>query len=244
MMKLVRIALTGLLISFLGSLPLGTLNVAIMQISISDGLLPAMYFGLGSLTSEVIYVRLSLIAMDWVRKQKKIFRFFEWVTLFIVLALAVSSFYAALHPQVKKNIILSSTLHRFWLGLFMSALNPVQIPFWFGWSTVLFSKGILQPKPVQYNVYTIGIGIGTLLGNCVFVFGGMLLSEKLNTNQNILNWVIGGIFLVTAIIQVIKMIRHKDVEHRIDHPEEEQHNFEEMILDQNVEADKKEDGNV
>ncbi|OLY94846.1 LysE family translocator [Cnuella takakiae] len=230
MMKLIRILFTGLLISFLGSLPLGTLNVAIMQISISDGLMPAIWFGLGSLTSEVVYVRLSLIAMDWVRKQKKIFSYLEWITLAIVVALAISSFYAALHPSVKKNVILSSTLHRYWLGLFMSALNPVQIPFWFGWSTVLFTKGILQPHATQYNWYTLGIGTGTLLGNFVFVFGGLLLSQKLNGNQNVLNWIIGGIFLVTAIIQAIKMMRHKDVEHRIDHPEEEQHDFESVLL--------------
>lgn len=230
MVKLLRIALTGLLISFLGSLPLGTLNVAIMQISITDGMVPALWFGLGSLTAEVVYVRLSLIAMDWVRRQKKLFRFLEWITLAIVLALAISSFYAALHPSVKKNIILSSTFHKYWLGLFMSALNPVQIPFWFGWSTVLFTKGILQPNSRQYNAYIAGIGVGTLLGNFVFVFGGLLLAEKLNSNQNVLNWVIGGIFLVTAAIQVVKMLRHKNVEHRIDHPEEEVHDFENIIV--------------
>lgn len=230
MARLIRILFTGLLISFLGSLPLGTLNIAIMQISISDGIGPAIYFGFGSLTAEIIYVRLSLIAMDWVRKQKRIFRFLEWITLAVVLALAISSFYAALHPQVKKNIILSSTLHRFWLGLFMSALNPVQIPFWFGWSTVLFTKGILKPIPLQYNFYIAGIGIGTLMGNCVFAFGGLLIAEKLNNNQNTLHWIIGSIFLITAIIQIIKMARHKDVEHRIEHPEEEHHSLEGVIL--------------
>lgn len=230
MASLLRICFTGLLISFVGSLPLGTLNIAAMQISISDGVWPALYFSLGSLTAEVVYVRLSLIAMDWVRRQKKIFQALEWITLLIVLALAVSSFYAALHPEVKKNVLLSSTLHRYWLGLFMSALNPVQIPFWFGWSTVLFTKGILQPKSSHYNVYIAGIGIGTLLGNCVFIFGGQLIADKLNNNQHILSWIIGAIFLITAIIQIIKMLRHKDVEHRINHPEEEQHPFEEAIL--------------
>src|SRR5687768_18222354 len=111
-------------ISFLGSLPLGTLNVAAMQISITDGARPALLFALGSLTAEVIYVRLSLIAMDWISRQTKLFRILEWVTLGIVVALAVSSFYAAAHPTVTKNVLLSSTLHRYWLGLFMSALNP------------------------------------------------------------------------------------------------------------------------
>ena len=67
MHKLVRVFITGMFISFLGSLPLGTLNVALMQISISDGITPALLFGFGSLTAEVVYVRLSLIAMDWIR---------------------------------------------------------------------------------------------------------------------------------------------------------------------------------
>lgn len=230
MIRLLRILFTGLLISFLGSLPLGTLNIAVMQISISDGLRPALYFALGSLTSEVVYVRLSLIAMDWVRSQKLLFRMLEWVTLAIVLALAVSSFYTALHPSVSKNIILSSTLHRYWLGLAMSAFNPVQIPFWFGWSTVLFTKGILKPDNTQYNVYIFGISLGTMLGNMVFMFGGRVLADKLAHNQNILNWVIGGVFLLTALIQVYKIARKKDVEHRIDHPEEEQHPFEDIIV--------------
>ena len=170
MSKLFRIFITGLFISFLGSLPLGSLNIAAMQISITDGVSPAILFSLGSLLAEVIYVRLSLIAMDWIRKQQKLFRILEWVTLGIVVALAISSFYAAAHPTVKKNVILSSTLNRFWLGLVMSAVNPMQIPFWFGWSTVLFTKKVLLPKASHYNFYIVGIGLCTLLGNCVFIF--------------------------------------------------------------------------
>ncbi len=235
MPKLLRIFSTGLFISFLGSLPLGTLNIAAMQISITDGISPAILFSIGSLLAEVIYVRLSLIAMDWIRKQQKIFRILEWLTLAIVLALAISSFYAAAHPSVKKNVILSSTLHRFWLGLAMSALNPMQIPFWFGWSTVLFTKKVLLPKASHYNIYILGIGLGTLLGNCVFIFGGKLIADKLNSNQHILNWVIGGIFAITAIIQLYKMLTKKDVQHRMEHPEEETKHFDERVEEMNRE---------
>jgi threonine/homoserine/homoserine lactone efflux protein len=229
MPKLLRIFLTGWFISFLGSLPLGSLNIAAMQISITDGIRPAILFSVGSLLAEVIYVRLSLIAMDWITRQQKLFRILEWVTIAIVTALAISSFYAAAHPTVNKNVILSSTLHRFWLGLFMSALNPMQIPFWFGWSTVLFTKKILLPKASHYNIYIVGIGLGTLFGNGVFIFGGKLIGDKLNNNQHILNWVIGGIFALTVIIQVWKMLTKKDVQHRIEHPEEETKHFDQEV---------------
>jgi threonine/homoserine/homoserine lactone efflux protein len=197
-------------ISFLGTLPLGTLNVSAMQISVSDGIRPAFYFAFGALLVEVIYVRLSLVGMNWVRKQKRLLQIFEWLTLFIILALSIASFYAATQHVVQKNPILSNTLHRFWLGALMSALNPVQIPFWFGWSTVLFKRNVLQPNENHFNAYLAGIGLGTLIGNSLFIFGGMILVNKLNANLNLLHIIIGCVFGFTAILQLWKMLRHKD----------------------------------
>lgn len=195
-----------------------------MQIAISDGYTQAILFSLGSLLVEMIYVRVSLVGIDWIRKQTKIFRILEWVTLLIVLALAASSFYSALHPKVKGNVILSSTLPRFILGAAMCAVNPVQIPFWFGWSTVLFTKKILLPKTSHYNLYIIGIGLGSLAGNCVFIFGGQLVAKKLNSNEEILSWVIGGIFALTALIQAWRIFfKKKDIAHKLEHPEEMTH---------------------
>jgi threonine/homoserine/homoserine lactone efflux protein len=231
MLYLRKIFFTGMLVSFLGSLPLGTLNVAAMQISISNGVASAILFSLGSLLAEVIYVRLSLVAMDWIRKQEKIFRVLEWVTLAIVIALAVSSFYAAMHPSVNKNVVLDSPLPKFVLGFIMSAVNPVQIPFWFGWSTVLFTKNILLPRKDHYNAYIVGIGLGTLFGNCVFIFGGLLIASKINNNQHILNWVIGGIFSITALIQIWKMARKKTTVHQLGHPEEVTQGMEDTIIE-------------
>jgi threonine/homoserine/homoserine lactone efflux protein len=231
MHKLLKIFFTGMLISFLGSLPLGTLNVAAMQISVTESVEHAILFAIGSLMAEMVYVRLSLVAMDWIRKQERIFRILEWVTLAIIVALAFSSFYAALHPKVEKNIILSSTLPKFLLGLLMSAVNPVQIPFWFGWSTVLFTKKILLPRNDHYNSYIIGIGIGTFIGNCVFIFGGRLMVERLNSNQHILNWVIGGIFAITALIQVWRMaLKRKTIHEKLEHPEQVTHGLEDKII--------------
>jgi threonine/homoserine/homoserine lactone efflux protein len=230
-----------MVISFLGSLPLGTLNVAAMQIAISDSVQQGFLFSTGSLLAEVIYVRLSLIAMDWIRKQRKIFAVLEWVTLAIVVALAVSSFYAAAHPKVHENVILSSSMPNLILGFVMSALNPVQIPFWFGWSTVLFTKKILLPKSSHYNFYIIGIGLGTLMGNCVFVLGGKLIADKLDQNQHVLSWIIGGIFALTALIQIWKMSHKKNVAHQIEHPEELTEQFEEKVEQINREPHQKKD---
>ncbi|HEX5668872.1 MAG TPA: LysE family transporter [Chitinophagaceae bacterium] len=207
---MLRIFMTGMFISFLGTLPMGTLNISAMQISITDGIRPALLFTSGAILVEVVYVRLTLVAMGWFRQHKKLLKGMEWLTLVIILALAISSFYTAMHPSVRSNPILSNSVHRFWLGAGLSAVNPLQIPFWFGWSTVLSERNLLKREEGLYVPYITGIGFGTLVGHCIFIFGGKLLVDSLNTSQDIIQWVIGGIFLATAIIQLIRMLRQKD----------------------------------
>jgi threonine/homoserine/homoserine lactone efflux protein len=199
---------------------MGTLNVTAMQIGIQESIENALLFALGSLTVEMIYVRISLVGIDWVSRQVKLMRAMQWITLAIIISLAVGSIMAALHPSdAVKNVVLQNKLHRTLLGMFMCAINPVQIPFWFGWSAVLFSKKILQPMAAQYNSYIVGIGIGTLMGNCVFIFGGRFLVKHIQNSQAYLNWVIGAIFTVTAFIQLYKILKGKGMTERINEVE-------------------------
>ncbi len=214
MIKLIRILGWGLMISFIGSLPLGTLNVMAMQIGIYETIQKALLFSLGSLLVEMIYVRISLIGINWINKQKKLMDIMQWITFGIVVLLAIASFYAAMQTAsgqsaASNNPLAKYSMNRFLLGIFMCAINPVQIPFWFGWSTLLFSKKILEPVSKQYNYYIVGIGLGTLAGNCIFIFGGKWLVSRIANSQQYLNWVIGGIFAVTALITLWKILKKK-----------------------------------
>jgi threonine/homoserine/homoserine lactone efflux protein len=213
-LKLLRILGWGLLISFLGSLPLGTLNVAAMQLGIYESIYNAMLFSFGSLLVEMVYVRISLVGISWIQKQQKLMNALQWITFGIIVLLALGSFYAAMQTsEVNNNNVVNPyaniAVNRFLLGAGLCAINPVQIPFWFGWSTVLFEKKILEPVKQQYNFYIVGIGIGTLAGNCVFIFGGKYLVERIANSQQYLNWVIGAIFAITAIISLVKILRKK-----------------------------------
>lgn len=216
-MGLVKVFFWGMIVSFLGTLPLGTLNVAAMQVSLAEGVKQAIYFSAGCIVIEMIYVRISLVGINWIRKQKKLFQWLEWITLGIVVALAAGSFIAASKAHPVKNVMLNNDMNRFWLGFMLASVAPMQIPFWFGWSTILFTKKILQPNNKYYNLYITGIGLGSMMGNFVFIFGGKYIVEKLNANQNLMNWVIGGIFTLTAVIQLLKILLHKDAAEKIGH---------------------------
>lgn len=215
MFSLVKIYFAGMLISFLGSLPLGTLNITAMQIAIQETLKRSLLYALGVAIVEILYVRLSLKGIDWILSNQKVFYILEWITVGLFLLLAASSFWTARKKNsTQKHILLNNRVNRFFLGLGMSAMNPVQLPFWFLWSSYLFSTGVLESSTISFNVYTLGIGTGTIIGLLFFIFGGKWLVRKLNTGQRTINILVGLVFLISAIIQFTRVIS-KPMEQRL-----------------------------
>ena len=100
------------------------------------------------------------------------------------------------------------------LGLSMSALNPVQIPFWFIWSTYLLSNKFLQPTEWQFNVYTAGIGVGTIIGLAIFIFAGKWVVHKLQASHRIIHMFVGVIFIISAVIQFYR-VSYKPMNERL-----------------------------
>lgn len=200
-----RILSVGLLISFLGSLPLGTMNVTATHIAVKEGLYAGLVYSLGSMVIEIIYVYIVLLAMNWVNRQRKVFRLFEWITLLLLFVLSIASFVAAINMRGFDSALPSTIKYPFLLGVLLSATNPLHIIFWLGWSTFLLNKKILLPQFKNQNFYVAGIGMGTLLGFGVFVFGGSYFTKQIKANQNAINWTIGIILMANALIQLYKM---------------------------------------
>lgn len=209
-MRTVQVFGWGLLISLLGSLPLGSLNVMAWRIYHDSTLSNAIVFSLGVALVEVVYVRISLVAMKWVLANKRLFRVLEWITVVLFLGLAAYTFFAATKAtQAAAFYVKENLFTQFLYGIGLCAINPVQIPFWFLWSIYLITRGKLQPLPVQYNSYCLGIGIGTLIGEGLYIYGGEYLVTTIGANAKSIQYFVGGVFCVTALIQLYGLLLGK-----------------------------------
>ena len=171
-MQLGKVFIWGMVISFIGSLPLGALNLVTTYISVSKGENAAVLFSAGCILSEVIFVRLALTAMSWISQRQKFFKILEWVTIIIILVLAVYSFVAAIRKTGFSSAMPADIRHPFWSGVLLSAIDPMKIPFWFLWSTFLMTNKVLIMANNYFNFYVVGIAIGSLLGFLIFIYGG------------------------------------------------------------------------
>ncbi|MCX6205422.1 MAG: LysE family transporter [Bacteroidetes bacterium] len=145
--------------------------------------------------------------MDWVVKHRLIFLGLGWLTVVLFLVLGVMAFITARKQKAeKKALVLDNKIHRFLLGMMMSALNPVQIPFWFLWTSILIQAKMLDVNALAFNLFTIGAGTGTIAGLAVYIHGGYWLVNKLKASNKTLNMIMGIIFLLTALLQLYRIV--------------------------------------
>ena len=165
-----------MIISFLGSLPLGPLNLFTTYITVSKGVYAGLAFCLGCIVSELIFVRLALLSMNWISKRQNFFKTLEWITVTIIIALAIFSFKAAIKKTGFTSAMPANIQHPFLSGILFSALDPMKISFWFLWSTFLISNKTLVTESKYYNFMLWGLALAHFLASsCLYMAATTLL---------------------------------------------------------------------
>ncbi|HEX3079699.1 MAG TPA: LysE family transporter [Puia sp.] len=207
-MQYTLIILLGLILSLLGQLPLGTISMTATQIAVQENFRNAWKYSAGIALVEMIYLRIVLSGMQWIISHQLVFLIFNWITIALFAALGIIILIAAQKQEKqKKALLLNYPLDRFLLGLSMSALNPAQIPFWFIWTGYFINLGWLKPGFAEFNLFTLGTGVGTMAGLLIYIYGGNWLVTKMKTSNRTLNKLMGIIFIIAAAAQLYRVLR-------------------------------------
>jgi threonine/homoserine/homoserine lactone efflux protein len=199
----------GMVLSFLGQLPLGTMSFTATQIAVQENFRNAWKYALGVAVIEMMYLYGVLWGIQWVNKNPVLFIIFNWISVFVFLILGMLAFAVACKQEKnKKTLLLNNRIDRFLLGIIMSALNPAQIPFWFIWTDYFLTMGWLASGTASFNIFTMGAGSGTVGGLAVYIYGGNWLVSKMKTSNRTLNILMGIIFILAAGLQLYRMLRH------------------------------------
>jgi len=199
--KHIKIALTGLLISFLGSLPFGTLNITAFNIAAVQNIGDAILFAVAVVFIELLAVVITLKSANKIDFKSKLFYFASPLAIILLFYLAVSSFSSALNPdEVNVNAHLFPMIHSpILLGLLLSVLNPLHIPFWMGWNTALIGKGLLKNTKKMHHFYMTGIGVGSIAAYLIFIFSGNFIFKNYQEYNYIIAFILGLLYLVFSL---------------------------------------------
>ncbi|MDN3585972.1 LysE family transporter [Pedobacter aquatilis] len=207
MMKYLKIFTAGFLISLLGSIPIGTLNVSIVGLILKSQFGDAIAFGMGAIIVEMLLVWIGITILGKLEKLKAILIILNILMCTVLFTLATLSFISAFKMKELKDVIPFSSNYPFWAGMLLSFLNPLHLPFWMGWTSVLRDKKLLIETSLGYKIYVLSTGLGTSISFVFYGLTGNLFIDFFKKNQYIVNWVIGFTLLFTALIQSYKLLK-------------------------------------
>ncbi len=204
-MTIIGIFFIGFIASFIGSLPIGMLNMTVMEISFSKSLKQGVLFSAGAAFTEFFQAIIAIKFSSW---------FLENPTVEMMIKLSVIPvllFFGVVHLRKKLN---SSTLKEnktgsysgFSKGMFLSGINPISIPFWVFYAVWFQSMGWISFETFPAVMFVIGITLGTFV--CLSLYGkvGQYVFSRIAILNLWMNKIVGSVFIILALYQSAMMI--------------------------------------
>jgi len=210
MNKYLKIFSSGLAISFIGSLPIGTLSASIAYYTMNHFPMKALEFGLGSILVEAFMVRLSIFLLEKVVQLKRLFRIISIILCLLILFLAIKTLVAAYEMHDFNTVLPIIGKNPFLSGILLSLLNPLHLPFWMGWTLVMKNKFNLGNHMLDYTAFILSVCIGTAGAFILYGLAGNILNSLFKEGHNLINWIMGLILLVSGFIIAIKILNSHD----------------------------------
>jgi hypothetical protein len=204
--KIFKNILVGFLVSFLGSLPLGYLNIIGFQIYDEKGIQSLIFYLLGVITVESIVIYFTLIFAQKLNSNRKLIQIIEAFTIVFFFLLAYL-FYSQSQRTVSEENYLSAylTFSAFAVGLICNGLNFMQIPFWLSWNLYVVNANYIDLNKKRQFYYIAGTLIGSFTGifTIVIVLNYATKSAYLLSTY-LLSAVIPLFFLGMAVYHLVK----------------------------------------
>ncbi|NJN41008.1 MAG: LysE family transporter [Flammeovirgaceae bacterium] len=167
----------GLLFSFIGSIPPGTINLSVLQLGLEQKIRIAMKFTVAAAIIEYPYAWIAVQFEAWITSAPVVLDNFQLITAIVMTVLGILNLWTVSKPTEFYQKFQESGFRR---GIVIALLNPLAIPFWIGVTAYLKAQGWLQLSSTGLlHSYIFGISIGTLLLLSLYTFLANKLASML-----------------------------------------------------------------
>ncbi len=177
---IIQVFLAGLIFSFLGSIPPGTMNLAVLQLGLEQKIKTALRFSLAVAIIEYPYAWIAVEFEDWITSSPVIIENFQLITAIVMTVIGLFTIWSARKPSDFSVRFNESGFRR---GLVLSILNPMAIPFWIGITAYLKAQEWIDLSTAGLlHSYVFGTSVGVILLLILFTFLAKRLSGYVTNN--------------------------------------------------------------
>jgi len=198
----------GFLVSFIGSIPLGYLNIVGYEIYNKSGIISTSLYLLGVICVEFLVIFGTLFFADKLNKNEKLLKTIELFSILFMFVLAYVFYTNGNDEQTNKTIFSTVSQNFFFSGILFSSLNFIQIPFWLSWNLYLVNRDYIEISKNRKYFYVFGTLVGTFLGMLILILSLYCFANQVDfLSRYLMKIIIPLVFVLLGILQTVKFYK-------------------------------------
>ena len=199
----------GFLTALVGVFPPGLINMTAAKISTEDGKSRAMLFTAGALVVVFFQTLVALIFAGYIASHQEVVILLREIGFGVFSVLTVYFLLIAKKPKKKQKeaIKIKSKKSRFFLGMFISLINFLPIPYY-----VFASVGLASFQYFVFDTTSIyAFVIGVVLGSFVIFYSYIAFFKRIESktdyivkNMNAIIGTVTGVIAITTLYHILK----------------------------------------
>jgi threonine/homoserine/homoserine lactone efflux protein len=176
-----QVFLVGVIFSFLGSIPPGTLNICVLQLGLERKIAAALRFSLAVAIIEYPYAWIAVEFENLITSTPAVVENFQLITAIVLTVMGILNIWSAQRPTKFTTRLNESGFRR---GIILSLLNPMAIPFWIAYTAYFKAQGWIDlSSPLKTHLYVLGTSVGVMILLTLFTYLAHRLSQHITENK-------------------------------------------------------------
>ena len=197
----------GFLIAFMAVIPPGLINMTAARISTQDGRNEALSFAFGA--SLVIFFQtfIAVLFARFINNNQEIVKTLQEIGIFVFSLLSVYFFWIAEKPKkIKTDRTVKGKSSRFFLGMLLSTLNLLPIPFYVFASMSLQASGYFSFEKIPVSSFVTGVVGGSFTVFYIYIVAFKKIERKADFLLRNINTIIGSVTTFMAVVTLLKLL--------------------------------------
>lgn len=195
----------GFAMAFLSLIPPGMLNMTAVRTAIEKNRKEGIWFSLGAALMVIPQAFIALVFARYFSEHPEVVQRLQVAGVVVLFFLSVIFFF-----QARRKFKGEGTKRQgksFWIGMLMSVMNMLAIPFYLVLSSVLENRGLLQTEQPFINLFVSGVFLGAFTLFFVYVQFAQIIVKRAQFIARNINYILSVLFFILGILTLIKFLK-------------------------------------
>jgi threonine/homoserine/homoserine lactone efflux protein len=197
----------GFFIAFLAVIPPGLINMTAAKISLQEGKNEAISFAIGASVIIFFQTFIAVLFARFISNHQEIVSTLQEIGIFVFSLLSFYFFWIAKKPKkIKTDSRVKGKSNRFFLGMLLSTLNLLPIPFYVFASMTLAASGYFSFDKIPVAEFVIGVMSGSFTVLYIYIVAFKKIENKTEFLMRNINTIIGSVTTFMAVLTLFKLL--------------------------------------